>query len=450
MTKSFLPEAGSIAATSARALRARILAGDLTARDVAAALLHRIAEVEPHIRAFAWHDPEQVLAQADALDAWLRAGRRPGPLHGVPVGVKDVIDTRDIATEYGCAVTRGHVPDADAAVIERLHAAGAIVMGKTVTTELAFMHPGQTRNPLNTDHTPGGSSSGSAAAVAAGMIPLAIGTQTGGSVTRPASFCGVVGFKPGFGVISRRGVLLQSHTLDTVGVFARDPYDAELLVDVLSGPDHADPATRGTAATALAQSAGGSDRRVLNLALVRLPGVDEAHYATLSDALAALPADRVRITECALPEGFEHIADLRERINFVEMAEYYAWIEARNADLLSDRVRAAMDAGKQVSAGDYMAALTARQRAQDALARDFGGYDAILSTATAGPPPQGLKSTGTAICNGLWTFTGAPAVNLPIGPVRPDGLRLGLQITASQGRDADVAAVGRALFDLLD
>lgn len=446
MTGSYQPEAGSIAAMSAHALRACIEAGDLTARDLAEALLRHIAEVEPEIAAFAWHDPDHVLAQADALDASQRAGRALGPLHGVPVGLKDIIDTRGIPTEYGSRVLRGHLPLADAAVVERLHAAGAIVMGKTVTTELAFMHPGPTRNPLNTAHTPGGSSSGSAAAVAAGMVPLAVGSQTGGSVIRPASYCGIVGFKPSFGVISRRGVLMQSHSLDTMGVFARDPGDAAMLVDVLGGPDDADPATRGTRPTALAAHSVDPGARLLDLALVQLSDVPASHHRDLRDSLAGLPADRFRIADCTLPEGFERVAALRERINFAEMAHHYGWIAARDEGALSDRILAAIEAGRRVSAVEYMTALEDMAGLRAALARTFHGYDAILSTSTPGPAPAGLESTGSLICNGIWTFTGAPAITLPIGSPTGQGLRLGVQITACRGRDDAVAQVAQVLF----
>ena len=448
MANSYIPQPGSLVASTAIDLRARIARGSLSARNVAEAFVQRIADIEPQIGAFAWHDPAHVLAQADALDAWARAGRALGPLHGVPVGIKDIIDTRGIPTEYGCKATAGHVPSADASIVERLYAAGAIIIGKTVTTELAFMHPGATRNPLNIHHSPGGSSSGSAAGVAAGMMPLAVGTQTGGSVTRPASFCGIIGFKPSFGLLSRRGVLPQSHSLDTLGVFARDLDDAALIVDVLAGSERGEPATRGAAPGVLARAQPGP-HRVLNLALIRLPDVDEAHFDTLRAALGDLPEEQVRITECALPERFARISALRARINFAEMAHHYAWIEARGAELLSGTIREAIEAGKAVSAGDYMDALNGIASAQAELLQVFGDYDAILSTATAGPAPKGLHSTGTAICNGLWTYLGAPAVNMPVGVATEGGLRHGVQVTAPAGRDATVLSVASQLRALL-
>ncbi|MBL8708208.1 MAG: amidase, partial [Rhodospirillaceae bacterium] len=236
-------------------LRDRLARGAVRAVEIAEASLAQIAATEPRVQAWAWLDGAHVLDQARSLDAHRSAGRPIGPLHGVPVALKDIIDTAGMPTANGTALDAGRVPTADAFVVERLKAAGAIIMGKTVTTELAFMHPGKTRNPHNPDHTPGGSSSGSAAAVAAGMVPLAIGTQTGGSVIRPASYCGVTGFKPSFGAIPRTGILTQSPSLDTVGVFARSPEDAALLAESLFGYSADDRATQPIPAPRLLETA---------------------------------------------------------------------------------------------------------------------------------------------------------------------------------------------------
>lgn len=202
-------------------LRDRLASGALDALALVESYIARIESREEVVGAWAWFDPEFARAQARTLDSYRRAGRPLGRLHGLPVGLKDVIDTRSIPTENGAAHDKGRVPLRDAFIVERLKAEGAIIMGKTVTTELAFMHPGKTTNPHNPAHSPGGSSQGSAAAVADGMVPLAIGTQTGGSVIRPASFCGVTGYKPTFGAIPRRGVLTQSPSLDTIGAFCQ-------------------------------------------------------------------------------------------------------------------------------------------------------------------------------------------------------------------------------------
>jgi Asp-tRNA(Asn)/Glu-tRNA(Gln) amidotransferase A subunit family amidase len=224
--------------------RRRLADGALKASELTEAVLKRIAAKEPAIGAFAFLDPDLARQRAEAVDAYRGTGRALGPLHGLAVGIKDIIDSADMPTENGTPIDAGRRPAKDATIVQRLRAAGAIVIGKTVTTELAFYGPGKTRNPHNPDHTPGGSSSGSAAAVAAGMIPLAIGTQTNGSVIRPASFCGVVGFKPSHGLVPRTGILRHNPALDTVGVFARTVADAALLADVIAGHDALDEDTR--------------------------------------------------------------------------------------------------------------------------------------------------------------------------------------------------------------
>ena len=428
------PKAGTIPAMSAREIRDRIAKGELTAMEVANALLARIAELEPKIRAWAWLDPDYVRAQAASLDAWQKARKPLGPLHGVPVGVKDILHTRGIPTRYGCAVTDDNVPGEDAAAVEALWASGALVMGKTVTTELAFMTPGPTRNPLNPDHTPGGSSSGSAAAVASGMVPLAIGSQTGGSVIRPASYCGVVGIKPSFGVISRRGVLAQSPSLDTLGVFARTLGDAALLVDILSGEDPLDPATKDQKPTHLLESLKTTSDTRMKLALVKLPGVAEQHYEELKASLKLMKTGTIEIVERDLPSTFDSIAAWRECLNFVEMARNYQWLEARGRDRISEKTLTAIDKGKASLATEYLAAREAIGKMQAEYSAWSHGFDATLSTSTAGRAP-GWETTGTAICNGLWTFLGAPSVTIPLPGSNIEGLPLGIQITAPLGKD---------------
>src|SRR5262249_15254617 len=222
---------------------ARIARGEMSSEKLVSACLERIAALEPQVQAWAFHDREHALGQARAADRLSGEGKGAGPLHGVPIGVKDIIDTTDLPTENGCRAHQGRQPTADAQGVGALRGAGAVIMGKTVTTELATFTPGKTHNPRNPEHTPGGSSSGSAAAVAADMVPAALGTQTVGSVIRPGAFCGIYGLKPTFGVIPRAGVLTQAPSLDTVGVYARSVEDLALLTDVLQGHDQRDPAS---------------------------------------------------------------------------------------------------------------------------------------------------------------------------------------------------------------
>src|SRR5213596_591713 len=224
---------GLSASEAARLIRE----GVISAAELVQACLARVRETDAQVQAWAFLDPDHALAQARAADEWRLEGRPTGPLHGVPVGVKDIIDTADMPTENGSVLHAGRTPSRDATVVAMLRAAGAVVMGKTVTTEFAGAFPNKTRNPHNPAHTPGGSSSGSAAAVAAGMVPLALGSQTGGSTIRPASFCGVYGFKPTHGLIPRHGMFMISRTLDHVGLFARAIEDVALLLEELAGGD---------------------------------------------------------------------------------------------------------------------------------------------------------------------------------------------------------------------
>lgn len=423
-----------LAAAGAVALRDRLATGALRAAELAEALLDRIAESEPEVRAWAWHDPEHVRGQARTLDS-RRAARRPcGPLHGLPVGVKDIIDTAGIPTENGTPLDAGRVPTRDAGVVSRLKAAGAMLMGKTATCELAFLHPAPTRNPSAPGRTPGGSSAGSAAAVAAGHVPFAVGTQTGGSVIRPAAYCGIVGFKPSFGLIGRSGILSQSPSLDTVGVFARSVTDAALLAEALAGHDPADPATSPDPTPALSACASSSPPVRPTLAFVPPPRAELADeiiksaFAELRDALGD------SVFTAALPAIFEEAPTVRDRINFAEMAKAYYAYERRGGEALSPELRAALEAGKALPARDYLAALDWPAVLNAGLSEIFDRSDAILTYAAPGPAPEGLGSTGSSVFNGLWTLTGLPAVTLPLLQSEA-GLPIGVQLVGRQGDD---------------
>ena len=339
----------------------------MPALEVTEACLARSALDEPRIHAFAHLDPEHARAQARALDERKRAGRPLGPLHGVPVAVKDIVDTTDFPTEHGSVIHAGRRPLRDAAIVTGLRAAGAILPGKTVTTEFACFTPGATRNPHDLERTPGGSSSGSAAAVAAGMVPLAIGSQTNGSVIRPASFCGVVGFKPSYGLIPRTGVLATSATLDHVGVFARSVEDAAFLADSVAGWDEGDPATRADPPPALLRTALAAPPVVPRLAFVRGPTWEEAEPAT-RDAFAELAALLgTRLVEVALPEPFAEAVAVHRTIWTSELAFHLAPEYERGREQLSDRLCQLIEAGRTTPAPDYQRALATRRRFQAAL-----------------------------------------------------------------------------------
>ena len=415
-------------------MRDRLATGAVKALELVEASIARIEAREPEVKAWAWFDPEFARHQARALDAHRQAGGAIGPLHGLPVALKDIIDTAKIPTENGCALDAGRVPIRDAAIVSRLKASGAIIMGKTVTTELAFLQAGVTRNPHNGAHTPGGSSSGSAAAVADGMVPLAVGTQTGGSVIRPASFCGVTGFKPSFGAIPRTGVLMQSPTLDTIGVFARTPADAAMFAQVLFGHDAGDTATSPEPAPKLLDIATSKPPVKPVFAFVKPPGwanADPQLHAAFDELCEAL-GDQV--FEIALPDAFAEAATIRERINFAEMARYY-YRYAKQTDVLGPRTQQALTKGNAILARDYLAALDWAQVLYAGLAEIFDRCDAILCPAATGPAPEGLDFTGDAIFNGLWTLTGVPAVTVPAFTAE-NGLPMGVQMVAARGNDA--------------
>jgi len=417
--------------------------GKITALELTDACLARIAADEPRVQAWAFLDPELARAQARRCDEARRLGRPQGPLHGIPVGVKDIIDTRDMPTENGTVLHAGRRPSRDAAVVERLRAAGAVVLGKTVTTELAVYHPGKTRNPHDPERTPGGSSSGSAAAVAAGMVPLAIGSQTNGSVIRPASYCGVFGFKPSHGLISRFGVLTQSPPLDHIGVFARTVEDLAFVAEPLMGFDARDRDTRLEAPPHLLEIARQDWPLAPDFALVKSPVWHQAEddlkaaFAELAEALGP------RITEVNLPEAFAAAHGLHGLIMSVDLARSFAAEYARGADQLSERLRGIIEDGQRALAIDYTRALGLVPALRDSLEPLFERYDVIVTPATTGQP-GGLDNTGSPAFCTIWTLLGLPAVTLPL-LTGVDGLPIGVQLVGRFGDDARLLRTARWL-----
>jgi Asp-tRNA(Asn)/Glu-tRNA(Gln) amidotransferase A subunit family amidase len=422
-----------LASLSATAAAAAIRARQLTSRDLVSACLARISEREPRVAAWAHLDPAHALAQADAADAAIAAGAPLGALHGVPVGVKDIIDTADYPTENGTPVFAGRRPSADAAVVAALRAAGAVIIGKTVTTELAFFGPGKTRNPSDPERTPGGSSSGSAAAVADHMIPLALGTQTAGSILRPASYCGCIGFKPTFGLVPRDGVLAQSAPLDTIGGYANSISDIALLIDILSGD------IRRPLSTAVTDAAQRTARP--RLAFVRTaswPLGDAGMHETVSSYAA-----RVGAEEIELPESFARGIKAQQAVQFRDIARNYGPILDANSGVMSAKLAEVVAHGRGVSDAEYEAALAQREPLYDEFAALTRDCDAVLTPAAAGVAPLGLSATGSPAFNALWTYLGVPAISLPL--LSLDGLPLGIQAVALRDADAALIAVAQDL-----
>ncbi len=423
---------------------AAIRTGRLSAGDLVAACLERIAEREPVIRAWAFLDADYARGEAARADREQRAGVTLGPLHGVPIGVKDVFDTRDMPTENGTPIHAGRRPTRDAAVVTRLRAAGAVILGKTVTTELAVYTPGPTRNPRDPRRTPGGSSSGSAAAVAAGMVPGALGTQTNGSVLRPASYCGVHGFKPTFGRIPRTGMLRLSHRLDQIGVFARSVVDVALLADVLMGYDAGDPATEPGPPPDLVGIAGGAPPAPPRLGFIRTPVWTAAEQVT-RDAFAELIADlNSHIETIDLDEPLSRVHEFHRMILEADLAKNLARENEVGGDVMSPQLREMIARGRAVSAVDYNRAVEWIGLLRRLLETPFRTVDALLTPATTGAAPMGLDTTGSPVFCTIWTFLGLPTISLPLFSDAA-GLPFGVQLVGPFGDDARLLRTARWL-----
>jgi Asp-tRNA(Asn)/Glu-tRNA(Gln) amidotransferase A subunit family amidase len=414
---------------------ALIREGRATSVELVTACLDRIREVDGRIEAWAFLDPVHALAQARAADDHRMHGRDLGPLHGVPIGVKDVFDTCDYPTELGSPLWAGRTPRRDAAAVARLRAAGAVVMGKTVTTEYAYLHPGKTRNPVDPSRTPGGSSSGSAAAVAAHMVPGAIGTQTNGSVIRPAAFCGVVGFKPTHGLLPRTGALLLSRALDQVGVFARTVTDAACLAGVLAGYDEDDPDTRPLAPPAFAAVAASAPPLPPRFAFVRSPVWEEAEPVTVAAFGELVEALGEGIEEVELGPSFAEALEMHRAVMEVEAAHNLARDFEKGSSQFSTALRGLIERGRERSAVAYCRALSCAGVLNRALDEVFDTVDAILTPAAPGPAPVGLASTGSPAFCTIWTYLGTPALTLPLLE-SAEGMPIGVQLVGRRGNDA--------------
>jgi Asp-tRNA(Asn)/Glu-tRNA(Gln) amidotransferase A subunit family amidase len=426
----------------------RIADGDISAEEYTGACLKRIEEVEGQVHAFVHLDPAEALAQARTLDERRRNGKPLGPLHGVPVGIKDIFDTADYKTECGSALLKGRQPMRDAAAVARLRAAGAVIIGKTVSTEFAYFHPGATRNPHDVTRTPGGSSSGSAAAVAAGMVPLAIGSQTNGSMIRPASFCGVYGVKPTHGLISRAGALTLSRALDHVGVFARTLADAALILEVLAGHDVNDADTRPLAAPGFLETLAEPPPMPPQFAFVRTPVWDKAD----AEARAAFEALAARLGDAAetldLPETYAAAWDDHRAIMAADMAHNLGAVVERGGEASSRQLRDFLAEGRGVTAVRYLAARDNARRYAAGLDEIFKQFDAILTPASPGIAPKGEATGNPAFCS-LWSLTGLPALSLPL-LAGEGGMPIGVQLIGQTGDDARLMRTANWLIEELE
>ncbi|MCB2218535.1 amidase [Desulfofustis glycolicus] len=423
--------------------------GRLSSEELVRSCLARIDQLEETVQAWAFLDPELAVNQAVQADQAKRTGQRLGPLHGVPVGIKDIFDTMDMPTEDGTVLHRGRQPLSDATVVNRLRTAGAVIMGKTVTTELAVFAPAKTRNPHDPQRTPGGSSSGSAAAVAAGMVPLAIGTQTNGSMIRPASFCGVYGYKPTFGLISRHLVLQQSRPLDQVGVFARSIEDCAVLAEAIIGHDPNDPDTRLAATPHLLQIQSEEPPVTPKLALVKTPVWDRADESTRAAFAELAEALGDKVAEIDLPASFNHAHEQHRIIMEADLARSFAKEYETGREQLSGVLREMIERGQRELAVAYNNAVATIPGYNQELDKVFEWHDAIITPATVGEAPLGLDSTGSPMFCTIWTLCGMPAITLPL-LVGEQGLPLGVQLVGPRGDDAALLRTARWLVEELN
>lgn len=415
----------------ATTLARRLAQRQVTAEAVLRSCLDRISEREPQVQAWEYLDSDAALAQARAIDN----GPQRGLLHGLPVAVKDLFDTFDMPTTYGSPIYAKHQPLADAACVALCRAQGAVMVGKTVTTEFATFKPGKTRNPHRSTQTPGGSSSGSAAAVADYMVPLAFGSQTAASVIRPAAFCGVVGYKPSYGLINRAGVKALSDPLDTIGFFARSVDDVALFAAAASGsramPDLTSP---GTPRIALCQTH-------------EWPYADEDTRAAFTQAQTSLDRAGIAIRDLQLPLLFSQLLQAQKEVMAFDLSRSLADERLRHPELLSEGLSQMLAQGLQVPADRHYANLQLAASARAMMPTILGDTDALLAPSAIGEAP-GLEQTGDPVFGRVWTLLGLPCVHLPFFRGRT-GMPVGLQLIGRHGEDLALLRTARALLPML-
>lgn len=442
-----IPDRDILKLSASEAAR-KIRAGVLTSTELVNACLERIQATDGQLKAWVHLDPERARAEAAEMDVICQSGRPLGSLHGVPVGLKDIIDTKDYPTERGTPIFAGRRPDQDAAVVERLRDAGAVILGKTKTTEVAFVHPTDTVNPHNPDYFPGGSSSGSAAAVAAHQVPLALGTQTNGSVIRPASFCGTYGFKPTRGVISRRGVLATSHYLDQIGVFARSLEDTALLADVLKGYDQTDDKCYPRPRPAMLEGFQAELAAEPVLAFIDLPFADRLTADSKEGFEKLIATLGARVERIPAPPTFAKMVDAQRIIHEYEICLHLKEAFDAHWDQVSATLKPVIERGRSIARETYEDAVRFATSSDDYFAAFFKDYDAILSPSAAGEAPKIGPTTGDPIFCTLWTLAGLPAVSMPL-LVGANGLPIGVQLIGAKEQDGRLMRAAKWLLETL-
>lgn len=406
-----------------------VQAGSLQPQDLINESYARAAALEPDLQAFSYFPSAPPTASAGN-----------GPLAGIAVGAKDLVDTADMPTTYGSPIYADHQPSEDAWIVTRLKDLSATILGKTVTTEFAWRHPGPTRNPWNLNHTPGGSSSGSAASVASGSVQLALGTQTLGSILRPASFCGIVGFKPSFGTISLKGVRALSQSLDHLGVFARSVDDVAYALSLLAGGPGA--ARHAPFQVSLDGIAPFPAPRIAWLRPAASPALDDYQSALLASAAKRFTEAGAVVESFALPTEFDALSDIAATLYGAEGAANFSDLVKRFPDKTSDRLKALVEGGLPISATNYIGARNAQLALRSAFTSAIAGFDAVLTTAATGEAPESLTQTGDPGLCVPWTTLGVPAISLPAG-IGPRGLPLGIQLIAPFGENLKLLRIAK-------
>ena len=412
----------------------KISLSKITSVEICNAYIERINKFEKEVKAWAFFDKKLLLEKAKEADDYKNSGKPTGPLHGIPVAVKDIVGTIEMPTECGTPIRKGKSYSQNAEIIDLLHSSGAIVMGKTATSELAYLGPPKTTNPHDNSRTPGGSSSGSAAAVASFMAPLAIGSQTGGSVIRPASFCGVVGYKPSYGLISRNGVLKTSEKLDQIGVFGKSVEDVARLAKILIKKDSFDPATIYFSADNMISSVKEGPLYKPKFIFYKTDFWKMIDKKSKEAFEYFIKSFKKNIEIFDTPSYFKDIHKYHQIIHETDLANNFSDYYKKSKNKLSKYMQSAIKNGNKYSGKEYAEAIDFMKRSYESYKEVFEDYHGILTPSSPGVAPKGLKSTGTAEFNKVWSYLGTPCISLPLLQGE-NNLPLGIQLVGEKYDD---------------
>jgi len=422
----------------------RVKDAKLTSVEICQAYIDRINKFEKDVKAWVHFDKKLLLERAEEADNYRKSGKPTGPLHGIPIALKDIIGTYDMPTECGTVLRKGKTQSQNAEIVDLLKSAGAIIMGKTATSELAYLGPPETRNPHDYNRTPGGSSSGSAAVIATHMAPLSIGSQTGGSVIRPASYCGVVGYKPSYGLISRNGVLRTSYALDHIGVFGKTVEDVALLAKVLIKKDSYDQATVYYSAEDMLEVCRKKPLFEPKFIFYKTDSWEKVDKKSRESFEFFIKAFKKNIEVFDTPPYFKDINKYHQIIHETDLSNNFQDYYKKSKNKLSKEMQSAISRGMKYSAKEYTEAIDFMKRSYESYNEVFEDYHGVLSPCSTGVADKGLKSTGSADFNRFWSFMGVPAIALPLLQGE-NNLPLGVQLVGDKYDDQRFLGIARWL-----